>query len=102
MIIMRVLVQVKPECGQEFEMYFAEMLPDLAKHPGIIQMDLSRSTEREGEYLLIEKYSDEGAFHYHKVCPSCMEFSNRVNQLLNGEPECSRYEEAAVLGTYKN
>ena len=101
MIVMQVNIQVKPERQSEFEMNFAQMLPELSRHPGVLAMDLSRSVERPGEYFLIEKYADEGALRYHQECPACKTFGERVAALQLSEPVCSRYEEAVALSVYR-
>jgi len=66
------------------------------KEPGCLQFDvvLPRDTPELG--ILIEKYTDEGAWNFHFRQPYCQEFMNAIQTVLveRSRVICDRFEPA--------
>jgi autoinducer 2-degrading protein len=66
------------------------------KEPGCLRFDVIRDRERANVYYLYEVYKDPGAFEEHQKQPHFRVFFEESGSLLEGPPEASFGEVAAL------
>jgi quinol monooxygenase YgiN len=90
-----VTARVKVKAGKEeaFEAFAREVIDAVrANEPGNLFYSLFR-TERQGEYVFMERWRDQAAVDAHGVAPHMVEAIPRFGEFVDGPVQLDRYEE---------
>lgn len=88
-----VYLKVKPGREADFEAVAKEMIDAVrANEPGNEFYSLFR-TERDQEYVFVERWHDQAALDAHMTAPHVAALSGRFMDCLDGDPDMTVYDE---------
>ncbi|MBI1179019.1 MAG: antibiotic biosynthesis monooxygenase [Alphaproteobacteria bacterium] len=86
-------VKVKPGKEAAFEAFAKEVIDAVrANEPGNLFYSLFR-TERQGEYVFMERWKDQAAVDAHGKAPHMKAALPRFGEFVDGPVELNQYEE---------
>jgi len=97
MVVVVAVLKAKAGMEQAFENALRELISQVETEEGTLVYTLHRAKKEPTQFLMYEKYVDEGAFAQHGSTPYIKKIFGTMASMMDGAPKIDVYEELAGI-----